>query len=322
MAEPSTSWSEQVSPDEQARHEAFAQTLVKLQTRLNAKYGPGRALHRKAVAALVGRFVVPPGLPDHAAQGLFAHPGEYDAVIRMSNGGIAPQPDAVPDIRGIAVSVRGIDGPGALGGDTDRQDFLLINRPAFGFRDSVDFAELVPAAARGQQALVKHMIDKHGVVRAPLQLVRTGADLARPFSGFATSAFHSCAPIAWGPYAAHVHLTPVDAPRNPLALRDWGADVRQRIERRPLTWELQAQFYTDDDHTPIEDGRKPWQAPEVTVARLTATGLADADEVEADHFDPWSALVAHRPLGEIMRARKVAYYPSVLNRAPDAGSTG
>ncbi len=321
MAEPSTRWSESVSHDEQARHEAFAQTLVHLQTRLNAKYGPGRALHRKPVAALIGRFVVPAGLPDYAAQGLFAQPGEYDAVIRMSNGGIAPQPDAVPDIRGIAVSVRGISGPGALGGSTDRQDFLLINRPAFGFRDSVDFAELVPAAARGQQALVKHMIGKHGVVRAPLQLVRTGADLARPFSGFATATFHSCAPVAWGPYAAHVHLKPVEASRNPFAARDWGADVRQRIERAPLQWDLKAQFYTDDDHTPIEDGRKAWDAPKVAVARLTATGLADADAVEADHFDPWSALMEHRPLGEIMRARKVAYYPSVMNRQPDGAST-
>jgi hypothetical protein len=40
---------------------------------------------------------------------------------------------------------------------------------------------------------------------------------------------------------------------------------------------------------------------------------SDADfiaRVEAGIFDPWQALAAHRPLGEVMRARKVAYYSS------------
>lgn len=122
-----------------------------------------------------------------AAQGLFAQPGEYDVVFRMSNGSIVPQPDPVPDIRGFAFSVRGLDGPGALGGSTDRQDFLLINWPAFGFRDSRDFADLVPAAARGQKALAQHLISKRGVLGDLWEMLKQAAGLARPFSGFATS---------------------------------------------------------------------------------------------------------------------------------------
>ncbi len=314
MAEPSTQWSEVVEPDEAQRHEAFAQTLTTLQSRINAKRGPGRAFHRKPVAALLGTLTVADALPDYAAQGLFAQPGEHDVVIRMSNGAMVAQPDAMPDIRGFAFSVRGLSGSAALGGDTERQDFLLINRPAFGFRDSRDFAAMVPAAARGQQALARHYFDQHGPIRGPLQMAQQAAELARPFSGFATSSFHSCAPIAWGPYAAHVHLHPVGASRNLMAARDYGADVRSRIERGSLAWDLRAQFYTNEEHTPIEDGRKPWRAAKTTVARLTATALADAEAVEADHFDPWSALAEHRPLGEIMRARKAAYYPSYDNR--------
>jgi hypothetical protein len=31
-------------------------------------------------------------------------------------------------------------------------------------------------------------------------------------------------------------------------------------------------------------------------------------------FDPWSGLLAHRPLGEVMRARKVAYLVSQKGR--------
>ena len=148
MSEPSTHWSEVPIPDEQERHEAFADTLMALQSKINAKRGPGRTFHRKPIAALLGRLTIPDALPDYASHGLFAEGGEYDVVIRMSNGAIVPQPDPVPDIRGFAFSVRGLDGPGAMVGSTDRQDFLLINRPAFGLKDSRGFAELVPAAAR------------------------------------------------------------------------------------------------------------------------------------------------------------------------------
>jgi hypothetical protein len=314
MAQPSTQWAEVVGDDEQQRHGDFTQVITGLQTRINDRKGPGRAFHRKPIAALTGRLTVPGGLPEYAAQGLFAQPAEYDVVIRLSNGSIVPQPDPVPDIRGFAFSVRGLEGEAALGGTTDRQDFLLINWPAFGFRDSRDFADLVPAAAKGQKALAQHLISKHGVVGGPVEMLKQAGSLARPFSGFATSDFHSCAPVAWGPYAAHVHVSPIGASRNLLAWRDWGADIRSRLQEGPLRWHVEAQFYTDPDATPIEDGRAPWRSAKETVAVLEADALADADAVEADHFDPWSALVEHRPLGEIMRARKAAYYPSVQNR--------
>ncbi len=314
MTAPTTDWTETISSDEQERHAEFVETIVKLQSRINSKRGPGRAFHRKPIAALTGRLVVPEVLPEHARHGLFATPGEYEVVVRMSNGAVVPQPDALPDIRGFALSVRGLDAPGALGTQTDRQDFLLINMPTFGFEDSRDFAEIVPVAARGQVALLQFLIGKHGPVKGPLEMARLVASQARPFTGFATAQFHSCAPVAWGPYAAHVHVRPVGAGRNLLAWRDWGADVRDRIARGPLRWDLQAQFYVNPKRTPIEDGRQVWRAPKLVVGNLVCDSLADADEVEADHFDPWSALVEHRPLGEIMRARKAAYFPSYQNR--------
>jgi hypothetical protein len=314
MRPPSTDWAEIISEDEPDRHAAFTERIVALQSRINAKRGPGRAFHRKQVAALSGTLTVAAGLPEYAAQGLFAQPGEFEVLARMSNGSVTPQPDPVPDIRGFAFSVRGLEAPGALGGTTDRQDFLLINRPAFGFQDSRDFAEIVAVAPKGQRALLGHLIGKYGVVRGPLEMARQAADLARPFSGYATSDFHACAPIAWGPYAAHVHVTPLNASRDPLAWRDWGADVRGRVARGPLRWMVQAQFYTDPDSTPLEDGRRAWDAPRLTVGALELSQLADSDAVDHDHFDPWMAMADHRPLGEIMRARKAAYFASYRNR--------
>lgn len=36
--------------------------------------------------------------------------------------------------------------------------------------------------------------------------------------------------------------------------------------------------------------------------------------VDATVFDPWSALMEHRPLGDVMRARKVVYFASERTR--------
>ena len=156
--------------------------------------------------------------------------------------------------------------------------------------------------------MLDHLVGKYGAVRGPLEMARQAADLARPFSGYATSEFHSCAPVAWGPYAAHVHAIPLHAARDVLAWRDWGADIRGRVARGPLRWAVQAQFYTDPESTPIEDGRREWDSPRLTVGFLELSHNEDPDTVAHDHFDPWMALADHRPLGEIMRARKAAYW--------------
>ncbi len=75
--------------------------------------------------------------------------------------------------------------------------------------------------------------------------------------------------------------------------------------------------------TPIEDASINWPSPYTTVARLTlphqdsnsAAGQALLSQVEASVFDPWQALVAHRPLGDVQRARKVIYFESQKGRS-------
>ncbi len=328
---PSTQWQEDVSADEQERHDQFAKTIAGIQHRINGKYGAGRAFHRKAVMAARAIVQVHGDLPEPAAHGLFAQPGTYDAVVRMSNGALVPQRDAIPDIRGFALSVRGITGPAALGGTTDRQDFLLINRPVFGFRTSEEFAEVVPVSVQGQTALLKYFISKYGPWKGPLEAAKLTKDVLKPFSGFATATFHSAAPIKVGPYAARVRLTSRQDDRHLAAQLDFSNEVRERVKNSDLEYDLALQFFVDDSATPIEDGTVDWStdvSPYVTVARVTLpqqdveshAGAEFAEAVEADAFDPWAALAEHRPLGEIMRARKVAYYASQQERRQDAQS--
>ncbi len=323
MKSPSTKWREHVAADEAARFEDYAQRLATLQELRSRRHGPGRALHRKQLLAMRAEFEVLGELPEYAVHGLFAKPGKYPAVIRLSNGSLDVQPDSKGDIRGYALRVEGLSGPGALGtDDVDAQCFLLINHEAFSSAKSAEFVGLVEAAARGGAALLKHLVRTHGLVGAIGKLRKTAAAFGKPFGGFATETFFSAAPIACGPFAGRVRLLPArDQQPAPDAKADWGGDIKRRLAQGPFVHDFQIQFFVDEETTPIEDASVVWpesEAPYVTVARLTIPAQqfegAGAQELqgraEALVFDPWLALAEHRPLGDVMRARKHVYYAS------------
>ena len=313
---PGRDWKEVVTPDEAARHEAFAALLTSIQAKRRAKYGDGRALHRKGLVALPAKLSVLADLPEYCRFGLFVRPGDYEARVRLSNGGMDIQSNGKPDIRGFAISVLGVEGPGALGGETDRQDFLLINQDSFSSPTSEEFMTLVEAASRGQGAILVAMIRNFGLMGGLSRLRRLAGVISRPFNGFAGARFNSVAPLACGPYAVRVMLDPVNPSLRGQA--DPVEQMRALLKNGPVGYDLKLQFYIDDKSTPIEDPTQVWpedQTPIVTVARLTVFAEAEApagfaDAVERASFDPWAALAEHRPLGEIMRARKVAYYAS------------
>ncbi len=322
---PSTQWSERIAPDEEARYTAHAQTFAEIQARKSARHGTGRTLHRKQLTAAQGTLDVLDGLPEFARQGLFATPGTHEAWVRLSNGGLDRAPDRMPDIRGFAIKVFGVEGDSALGnGPAVSQDFLLINQEQFAFAGSEEFVAFVAAASHGNGALLKHMFKRHGILAGSSRLARMLKTVGRPFGGFATEPLFSAVPIACGPYAVRVRIVPGagNGAPNPAAREDWGADFAARLRQHALDWDLQLQPFTREDITPIEDASVNWPTPWTTVARLvlpvqdtgSADGKALAGRAESGVFDPWQALAAHRPLGDVQRARKVVYFQSQRGR--------
>jgi hypothetical protein len=75
------------------------------------------------------------------------------------------------------------------------------------------------------------------------------------------------------------------------------------------------QFQTDPDRMPIEDASVEWPreaSPYVPVARLrippqTFDDPARVAQCEQMAFNPWHCLEAHRPLGNMNRARRRIY---------------
>jgi hypothetical protein len=323
---PSTRWQEVFQPGEGERHVAAARDIVALQRRKSEKYGRGRALHRKGTVAALARLTIADGLPAHAAQGLFAQAGEHPVWVRFSNGGVDVQSDRRPDIRGFAFRVFDVQGESALGGPTDHQDFSLINQTRFAFPTSELFVGLVLAAGRSPGALLAWFLKTFGPLGAFRRLKEMAATFKRPFSGYATESFHSVLPIACGPYACKVRLVPL-APAAPRAdaAADWAADFAAHAAAGPVRYALQLQFFEDEARTPIEDASVAWPepvAPWLTVGELAVNAPSRdplfVQQVERGVFDPWQALAAHRPLGEVMRARKVVYFESEKARGASA----
>ena len=326
MAAPSTAWREQVAPDEDERFAGYAQQFTAMQRAKSAAFGNGRALHRKQHLGLKARLEVLDGLPEHARQGLFAAPRRFEAWVRLSNGSANKAANAKPDVRGFAFKVRGVSGPGALGGgDTDCQDFTLIQPPAFAFARTEEFVGLALNGSKGPLPLLKYLLGRYGLFGGLGQARRLASSLGKPFHGFAVESFHTAAPLACGPYAVRMRLRPSGAAPPPAKGSDWALDMADRLRAGPLRYEVQLQFFTDEATTPIEDASVDWPesaAPYLTVATLTLTaqdadgavGRKLAETIESARFDPWAALMAHRPLGEVMRARKRVYFESQRER--------
>jgi hypothetical protein len=313
---PSTQWRETIAPDEVAQHARLAAELRALHEAKNLKWGRGRFLHRKPVLAVNATMTVHDDLPEYARHGVFARPGRFRALVRLSNGSLDIQANTKPDIRGFAIRVLDVAGPAALGGEADHQDFLLINHDIFEARDSAEFMELAAALARGGElGVLAFLLKRYGLKDGLSRIRRTMKTLAKPFKGYAAERFTTAAPHANGDYAMKLRVTPT-SPR-PYANRDHATEMQRQVAAGPVGYDISLQFFVDETSTPIEAPQVVWSeavAPPVSVATLTLDSIAAPASVEELAFDPWGGLDAHRPLGEVMRARRVAYRASQLAR--------
>lgn len=100
---------------------------------------------------------------------------------------------------------------------------------------------------------------------------------------------------------------------DPNALR---AAVQAFFEANDAEWEVRAQLAIDLERTPLDHPNRLWKesdAPFQPVVRLVAAKQKAWTEARAaivDNgmgFSPWNGVEAHRPLGPVMRIRKLAY---------------
>ncbi len=332
MTTPSRDWKEVIAPGEEAEFEKIGAELAAMAAERDGGTAKHRALHPKRHVGVRATLEVRSDLPEHAKQGLFAKPGAHHAYVRFSNGAARFQRDREPDLRGFALKVLDVDGKKVLG-EARTQDFLLIDVSKLAFR-SVDEFMAVVRAGKDPKKLPQKLIGALGFFSALGLIARVLKMVTGKRGTLLDLSYFTCAAIAFGPYAARLSLAPLhehDAGARAGTDKDYLRDeALARNAKHALRFELRAQFFTSEAETPIERSDVEWATPWVPLGTLTfEPASADPNKrdaldafIEAASFDPWHALVEHRPLGAVMRARKPAYFASTQARKAAAEPDG
>lgn len=304
--------------------------LVSLSLRQRAALDPhARAQHHKAHGLVTGTLSVRPDLPEPLRVGLFASPRDYPVLLRPSNASAACAHDGVPDARGLALKVLGVEGPLATPDAQQHglpelehvrcQDFILLSEPTFLASDVRDFARLFSAfslpARERSAALAVYFARRPRALRRFLGVAtrRIGHPLAIPYFGVT--------PALLGDLAVKFRITPC----TPLPARaPWFGEpsyLRERLAHTlsggaGITLTLSAEILrAGDARRAVEDACLDWSALGSELVELARIAIPPQQSASAEAmsraariaFSPWHALAAHKPLGSLNRARRALY---------------
>src|SRR6266436_3826270 len=285
-----------------------------------------RAFHAKALVAVDQATVTfRSDLPKGLAIG-FAKPGaSYRAIIRISNAANHAGPDYRPDLRGIAVRI-------VVSAD-EQHDLLATNYPVSHARNARQFVRFAVATAGGRMSRVLGIV---GLMFSlgPFETIRMLRNIAagrrRVVRSVALETYWSRGAMKWGDEAVRFLIRPVASavPAPDPALKDpeyLAKEATLRLARGDIAFDLCIQRFVEEKVTPVEDTAVEWQesvSPPEPVATITiakadvgpAAALACSRAVEGLSFNPWNTTDDFRPLGNLNRARKVAYDASAAHR--------
>jgi hypothetical protein len=335
---------EKIPTDEADDIQRVVQALQVILARSQTKSSQFRAdVHVKTHGYAQGELRVLPNLPGELAQGLFEHAGAYQSLVRFSNAASQAQPDAIPDGRGMAIKVLGVQGDTVLADEQKglAQDFVMINHPVFFARNVKDYLRLEQVLV---QADDNPLATLHGALtggdwnplhwhwREMLTVARIAGQLpAHP----ASNTYLSMAPIRYGNYVAKYRAKPAGDRHDSYLdlIKRLGSEtdamrlaLEATLRTQEVLFEFQVQLRTSERTMPIEDATIEWpesESPYRTVAHLLLprqkiAPLRQQAAYQNLAFNLWHALAAHRPLGGINRVRRWAYPLSAAWRRQQA----
>ena len=304
-----------------------------------------RSVHAKSHGLLKATFEVSPDLPQVLAQGLFAQPGRYDAVMRYSTipGDILD--DSVSTPRGLALKILGVDGERLEGAEGSTQDFVLVNGKAFGAPNAKAFLanlKLLAATTDKAQAAKKAVSAVNRALETVVEAFGGESGVLKALGGqrethILGESFYSQAPILYGDYIAKIAVVPVSPQLHALTNKKLVVDGKPDGLREAVNaffaenggeWDVRVQLCTDLEDMPVENAHKAWpedKSPYLPVGRITVEPQAAWTPARSEQvddgmaFSPWHGLAAHRPLGSIMRVRRQAYQEASQFRGENNG---
>lgn len=292
-----------------------------------------RDAHAKSHGVLTGTLTIPSDLPAHLRQGVFAQPGEYDVVARISSAPGDIHSDEIPQPRGFALKIMGVEGNRLLKrDDSHSQDFLMVNLPVLPFGDIPKYKQMLGLLEKRAHAPERVQRFGAAVARGLENAIEAvGATPGVTLQGLALSndnllgeTFFTQGALRFGDYIGKVSLAPrsenvralTGQPIEDMSYSRIEEVVRDFFRDNEAVYDLRVQLCTDLDEMPVEDAAILWDEEESpqqvigTVRFAPQDSFSDARRVYADDvlsFNPWQGITAHQPLGSIMRIRRTVY---------------
>jgi catalase len=321
-------------PDEEKTFEEIRAVMQRMSALMNDHYRHAvRPVHAKSHGLLKGELKVNANLPEPLRQGLFGQARSYPVIMRFSTTPGDLLADSVSTPRGLGMKVIGVEGQMLAGHEGQvTQDFVFVNAKTFGVPDAKHFLKL-------QQILEKNLNDPEIFKKLVSNIARGAnavlglvgldsgalAQLGHPETHILGETFGSNAALRYGDYIAKMIIKPVSVNMTKLTgkhvpvnfhysgLRD---SIVEFFGTNTAEWEVGVQLCKDLKKMPVEDPSVAWPedlSPYQTVGTITAlpqNAYSPARRVFVDEilaFSPFHCLAAHRPLGQIMRARQQTY---------------
>lgn len=333
---------EDIRPDEQTVIGEINDTFDTILKRTAEDYGHAvRAVHAKAHGLLVGELSVDRDLPPELAQGLFSRPTKHRALIRLSTNAGDILPDAISLPRGIAIKIFDAVGERLPGSEGTAQDFIMVNAPVFQAKSADKFLgslKLLAKTTDRMEGTKKVLSSVLQGVRGALETVGVESATVNTLGGAPNveplgETYYSVTPFRYGDYIAKFSLKPIAPAMTALTGKKIDIDGRDNAIREEVQaemrgleaeWEFRVQLCRDLGAQPVEDPTVEWDEAEAPFQRVGTLRAARQDSWSVDkveqideqtRFSIWTGLAAHRPLGNINRARRDPYRHSADFRA-------
>lgn len=300
-----------------------------------------RSVHAKCHGILRGKIIVKESLPPELKQGLFKESKTYPVVIRFSTSPGDILADSVSTPRGMAIKILNVEDERVDSSNSDStQDFLCVNGPAFIKPDAISFlSSLILLAKTTDKAEgLKKVLSS--ALQGTEKLIETfGGESptiksmgGHPETNILGETFFSQVPILYGQYMAKVSIEPatqelIALKNSELSLDDNPDGIREAVSdffnNNSARWDLKIQLCRNLETMPIEDASVIWpeeESPYITVASIEIDPQTSWDDItyplieDKLAFSPWNCIKEHRPLGSIMRARRLTYQQSKVYR--------
>jgi hypothetical protein len=356
MTTPAAPHPEEVIPKGEAV-EIAALTRISLEDLDTSRRPVRRGQHPKHHGCVEARFKVE-DVPEELRVGIFRKPGPYTAWIRFSNG--SQDDDGRGDIHGMAIKLSGVAGEKALEGEADdaKQDFVLMDHPAFFCRDARGVRELSEAMKRAggrprlkswlfwapteREQRAAYVVLSHFVLGLrfhELSVLRAATN-KMPRSPLETT-YWSATPYALGDRAVKYAVRPrprpanVPEPTDMLSADRLRAAMASHLDRAAAEFEflIQVRDRSRKKAMPVEDASVEWSEDKAPFRKVATIVIPKQDFDTAERmetcehlsFSPWRSLLDHRPIGGVNRARRPVYEAvsrkrHEWNQAPRAAS--